>query len=367
MENNGGIMKAVVVDTINEYSVQSVDLDKPKTGELLIKMAATGVCHSDLSVINGTLPLPLPTLVGHEGAGIVEEVGEGVVDFQPGDHVVLSFIPVCGTCNECRNQRYVYCGAGEPHGLMIDRTARVHRKGTDLNVMQFLGCMAEYAVVPAISAIKIDQAIPLDRAALVGCGVMTGVGAVINAAKVPSGSSVVVFGCGGVGLSIIQGARLVAANPIIAVDIADNKLDMAKSFGATHTINGKQSDLMEEIMSLTNGGADYAFEAVGSSNLMEQCYNSIRFGGNAIIVGVAPMTEEIKINALMASMSGKTLKGTLYGDANPAVDFIRLLSLYQAGRLKLDEMISKRYSIDEAPQAFEDMTNNVNARGVIIY
>ena len=175
-------MKALVVNAVNEYAVEEVTLDPPKAGELKIKMKATGVCHSDLSVINGILPLPTPCVVGHEGAGIVEEIGEGVENFEVGDHVVLSFVPVCGECNDCTHNRPQFCSVGVGSGMMLDGTARVKRDGEGLNVMQFLGCMAEYAVVPAISAVKIDKSIPLDKAALVGCGVMTGVGAAINTA-----------------------------------------------------------------------------------------------------------------------------------------------------------------------------------------
>ena len=360
-------MKALVVKAVNDYSIEDVTLDPPKAGELKVKMKATGVCHSDLSVINGTLPLATPCVVGHEGAGIVEEVGEGVTNIAVGDHVVLSFVPVCGECNECHHQRPQFCTIGQPHGKMIDGTARVHLDGEELNVMQFLGCMAEYAVVPAISAIKIDKDIPFDKAALVGCGVMTGVGAAINTAKIEPGSSVVVYGCGGVGLSIIQGARLAGATKIIAVDLADNKLELAKKFGATDTINGSEGEPIFAVHEMTGGGADYAFEAVGVAALMEKTYESVRRGGTAVIVGVGKMTDSFPINALMASMGGKSLKGSFYGDANPAADFPRLLKLYQAGKLNLDELVTTTYSIDEAPQAFLDMENNLNARGVIVY
>ena len=310
-------MKAVVVKELDNYSVESVTLDPPKEGEVMVCMKATGVCHSDLSVINGTLPLGLPTVIGHEGAGIVEQVGPGVSNLQAGDHVVLSFVPVCGQCQECQNHRPYFCTI-------------------------------------------------LDKAALIGCGVMTGVGSVINSARVHPGASVAVYGCGGVGLSVIQGARLAGAGRIIAVDLAENKLEMASKFGATDLINSGSKDPVAGILELT-GGVDYAFEAVGIPRLMEQCYDSVRRGGTAVIVGVAPITEEMKINALMVSMSGKSLIGTLYGNANPAVDFPRLLNFYQRGKLNLDDMISRTYRIDEAPQAFEDMKNNLNARGVILY
>lgn len=361
-------MKAVVFRGEGKFGVEEVTLDPPKAGEVKIKMGATGVCHSDLSVINGVLPLPSPMVLGHEGAGTVAELGEGVTGLEVGDHVVLSFIPQCGTCTECRNGRFVFCEAGVPHGKMIDGTARVYdAAGEDLNVMQFLGCMAEEAVVPATACVKADASLPFDRAALIGCGVTTGVGAAFNTAKVTPGSTVAVFGCGGIGLSVIQGAKLSGAKQIIAVDLADNKLEMARSFGATDTINGGDGLAVMSIHEMTGGGVDFAFEAVGIPALMSATYDACRRGGTATIVGVGSLTESFPINALMVSMSGKTLKGSMYGDANPHVDFPMLIELYQQGKLNLDDMISATYTIDEAAKAFDDMQSNKNARGVITY
>lgn len=360
-------MKAVVVRETGNFSVEELTIDEPKKGELKIRMKATGVCHTDLSLIEGGLPLPLPCVIGHEGAGIVEQVGEGVSRFVEGDHVVLSYVPACGECSACHNHRPHLCTSGRMTGKMLDDTARVHSNGEDINVMQFLGCMAEFAVIPETSAIKIEKDIPLDKAALVGCAVMTGVGAAINTAKIEPGSSVVVFGCGGIGLSIVQGAKLAGANKIIAIDVADNKLAMAQNFGATHVINSGVDAPAEKIQELTGEGADYAFEAVGLPQLMEQAHACIRRGGTAIIVGIAALTDTVSFNALTLSMSAKTIKGCIYGDANPPVDFPRLLDLYKSGKLNLDDMVSQTYSIDEAPQAFEDMKNNTNARGVIVF
>jgi S-(hydroxymethyl)glutathione dehydrogenase/alcohol dehydrogenase len=361
-------MKAVVSLEQDKYSVEEVSLDGPKAGELLIDMAATGVCHSDVSVVNGTLPLPKPIVLGHEGAGVVAGIGKGVTGFEKGDHVVLSFNPACGSCSPCRRREPQFCSAGEPNGKMLDGTSRVKLRDQELGVMQFLGCMAEQAVVPAISAIKIDKSIPLDKAALVGCGVMTGVGAAINTAKVTPGSSVAVFGCGGVGLSIIQGARLAGAAQIIAIDLADNKLEMARGFGATHTVNAGQDNGILKCKELTGGeGVDFSFEAVGVPQLMIEANEAVRRGGTATIVGVGKLTDSVPFNALMLSMSGKTVKGCYYGDANVKDDFPKLLNLYQVGRLNLDDMVTTTYAIDEAPQAIEDLLGNKNARGVIVY
>jgi S-(hydroxymethyl)glutathione dehydrogenase/alcohol dehydrogenase len=360
-------MKATVCMEHGKIEVADVELDPPKAGEIRVKMGATGVCHSDLSVINGVLPLPPPIVLGHEGAGVVDELGAGVTGLAPGDHVVLSFIPCCGQCNDCLNLRPVFCSAGAPDGRMLDGTSRVRRGDKELGVMQFLGCMADYAVVPATAAVKIDPSIPFDKAALVGCGVMTGVGAAINTARVTPGSSCAVFGCGGVGLSIIQGCRIAGASRIIAVDVLDSKLELARGMGATDTVNGREGDATAKIAELTGGGADFAFEAVGVPALMEQTYRCIRRGGTATLVGAGPITESFPVNALLGSLSGRKLQGSLYGDANPHADFPRLLGLYRAGKLDLDGLVSQTYGIDDAPRAFEDMEKGVNARGVIVF
>lgn len=361
-------MKAMITREQDQYAVEEVTIDPPQAGELKIRMAATGVCHSDLSVINGNLPLPKPIVLGHEGAGIVAEIGAGVSGFEVGDHVVLSFTPACGTCHFCHIHEPQFCSANIPTGLMLDGTARVKQQGENLNVMQFLGCMAEYAVVPAISTVKIDKSLPLDKAALVGCGVTTGVGAAINTAGVTPGSSVAVFGCGGVGLSIVQGARLAGAATIIAIDLADHKLEMARKMGATETINGGSEDAVSKCKELTAGnGPDFTFEAVGIPDLMVQANNAARRGGTVTIVGVGKLTDSVPFNALLLSMEGKTVKGSYYGDTNFRADFPKLLGLYQAGRLNLDDMVTRTYTIDEAPQAFLDMEKALNARGVIVY
>jgi len=362
-------MKGVVTRESNQYAVEELSIDPPKAGELGIRMKATGVCHSDLSVINDTLPIPRPCVLGHEGAGVVEAVGDGVTGFAKGDHVVLSFTPTCGSCHFCKNKLPQFCANGLCFGPMMDGTVRVRDKDRkDMGVMQFLGCMAEQAVVPAVSAVKIDKSIPLDKAALVGCGVMTGVGAAINTAQVTPGSSVAVFGCGGVGLSVIQGCRLAGAATIIGIDLADHKLEMAKKFGATHVVNGGKQDAVEGVKALTAGlGADFTFEVVGIPALMLTAYGAARRGGTVVIVGVGKLTDSVPFNALTLSMDGKTIKGSYYGDANVHADFPKLLGLYQNGRLNLDDMVTRTYRIDQAQQAIGDLEKGLNARGVIVY
>ncbi len=360
-------MKAVVAKALNELTVEEVTLDEPKAGEVRVKIGATGVCHSDLSVLNGTIPMPMPMVLGHEGAGVVEKVGDGVTNVEVGDHVVLSFVPTCGSCYFCERSEFHFCSVGAPDGKMLDGTSRVHLGGDDLNTMQYLGCMAEYSVVPSMSVVRIDKNLPFAQAALVGCGVMTGVGAAIKTAQVIPGSSVAVFGCGGVGLSTIQGARLAGAKTIIAVDLNEDKLALAKEMGATHSVNAS-SDPVGPVREITNGiGVDYSFEVIGIPAVMAQAYGAARRGGTVCIVGLGKLTESVPMNAMLLSVEGKKTIGSFYGNANFRVDMPMLLDLYKGGKLDLDQMITKTYRIDEAPQAFADLESGVNARGVIVY
>ncbi len=360
-------MKAVVVDALNEFSVQEVTLDPPKSGEVRIRMVATGVCRSDLSVINGTIPMELPGVIGHEGAGIVAELGEGVKDLAIGDHVVLSFVPSCGECFYCEQEQAYLCAANKDcFGYMLDGTTRLHRGDEDLRVMTQLGCMAQECIAPAISCIRIEEDIPMTSAALIGCGVMTGVGAALNAAQVQPGTTAVIFGCGGIGLSAIQGARIAGASQVVAVDTLDHKLAMARTFGATHTAS--LEGIQEFILELTGGrGADYCFEAVGKAELMQIAEAATRPGGVCTIIGLGNMEDQFVLNPFMLPLMAKRIQGTMYGNCNPATDFPRLLDYYRSGELDLDGMVTKTYTIDEAPQAFADLQAGDNARGVILF
>ncbi|MBI5618064.1 MAG: Zn-dependent alcohol dehydrogenase [Gammaproteobacteria bacterium] len=360
-------MKAVVANKLNEYAVVNVDLDPPKAGEVMIKMKATGVCHSDLSVINGTIPSPFPVVLGHEGAGIVEQVGEGVTHVKPGDHVCISFIPNCGTCYFCEHQEPYLCSGAKQDGNLFDGTTRVHKDGQRIFVMSFVGIMAEYAVVPSSCVIAIDKSIDFKAAALVGCGVTTGVGAVIRTAQVEPGSTVAVFGCGGVGLNVVQGARIAGAKQIIAVDLSAEKMEMAKTFGATHVVDPK-ADFVKQIQALTNGiGVDYAFDVVGYSKVIEQCFKCTRRNGTSVLVGVGRLDDRFSLNAAILPFTAKTIKGCFYGSANFKVDFPMYLDLYRAGKLELDRLVTKTYDLADAPQAFEDLEKGVNMRGVIVH
>ena len=360
-------MKAVVAHEVNKFSVVDVDLDSPKVGEVLVKMQATGVCHSDLSIINGTIRWKLPSVLGHEGAGIVEQVGEGVTHVKPGDHVVLSFVPNCGECFNCLRAEPHLCRQNKPHGGLLDGTSRVRMNGEEIAVMSFLGNMAEYCVVPEACVVTIDKRYDFKAAALVGCGVTTGVGAAIKTAEVKPGSTVAVFGCGGVGLNVIQGARIAGAAKIIAVDLSVEKMQMARAFGATDNVSGN-GDSVKEILDMTGGiGVDYAFEVVGNAKLVEACVKATRANGTTVLVGVGRSDDRFSFNAMVLPFTAKTIKGCMYGSANFKVDFPMYLELYQQGRLDLDRLITRTYSIDEAPEAFADLESGKNARGVIVY
>jgi len=361
--------KAVLCREHNKpVAVEQISIDAPKRGEVTVKLGACGVCHSDLSAINGTIALPLPLVLGHEGAGVVEEVGEGVTDLAPGDHVIFSFIYMCGKCRFCVAGRPVLClEQGKALTTPLEGTTRAHdAKGAPLGIFSGCGAMAEYATVSAENLIKIDPKIPLDCAALVGCGVTTGVGAVFNTAKVEPGSSVAVFGCGGVGLSVIQGALIAGARRIIAIDTLAPKLEMARKFGATDTIVFNE-DPVKEVKKITAGGPDYAFECVGSGELAATAYRAIRRGGLAVVVGVAKPSDSTAIRTMTLPFEEKTITGSYFGSCVPRVDFPRMLALYMAGRLKLDELITRRYPIAEASQAFADLQAGKNARGVIVF
>ena len=363
--------RAVICRELNKpVVVETISVDGPQRGEVTVKIAACGVCHSDLSATNGTIALPPPLVLGHEGAGEVVEVGEGVTGLAVGDHVVASFVYMCGSCRFCSAGRPVLCL--EQHKALTtprEGTPRTRdANGQPLGIFSGCGVMAEFATMSVENVVKIDPKIPLDRAALVGCAVTTGVGAVFNTARVEPGATVAVFGCGGVGLNAIQGAAIAGAGRILAIDTIDAKLEMAKKFGATDVLKvAPGQDPTREIKKLTGGGPDYAFECVGSGALAEFAYKAIRRGGKAVIVGVARATDAASFKPMTMVFEEKSLQGSYFGSCVPRIDFPRMLHLYMAGKLKLDELITKRYKIEEAPQAFADLESGKNARGVIVF
>ncbi len=363
--------RAVICRELNQpVVVEDIAVDGPKRGEATVRLGACGVCHSDLSATNGTIPMPPPLVLGHEAAGEVVEVGEGVTALAAGDHVVSSFIYMCGKCRFCSLGRPVLClEQGKAITTLPDGSLRTRDgKGGFLNVFSGCGVMAEYATLHVDNLVKIDPKIPYDRAALVGCAVTTGVGAVFNTAKVTPGSSVAVFGCGGVGLNVIQGARIAGAQRIVAIDSIEAKLEMAKKFGATDVLAAQAGeDSAKQIKKLTAGGADYAFECVGSGELAAAAYRAIRRGGLAVVVGVAKPADTTSVRTMTLPFEEKTLTGSYFGSCVPRIDFPRMLGLYLGGKLMLDELITRRYSIAEAPQAFADLETGRNARGVIVF
>jgi len=364
-------MKAAVlsaVDTPLEVR-DDIEIASPKAGELRVRVVASGVCHSDLSVQNGTIPLPLPMILGHEGAGIVEEVGEGVETLAVGDHVVLSFVPSCGECYTCLHGQPYLCetSRGQAAGGQLDGTTRLTSGGAPLHQMACLGTYGPQAIVPAISAVKIPDDVPLDIAALIGCGVLTGVGAALNTAQIEPGDTVAVIGCGGVGLNVIQGARIAGASKIIAVDMLPSKLEMATEFGATHTVNAGDGDPVEAVKAVTDGrGADVSFEVIGLGPTMEQAIDMVRPGGQVILVGVPRLDVMLNLNAAFTFLYlAKTIKGCWYGSSDVKSDVPKLLDLWHSGQLKLKELISKEITVDQVNQAFADMQAGTVARSVI--
>ena len=362
------MVKAAVMWSFNEpLKIDSIRLKDPRANEVVVKVVASGVCHSDLSVVKMVLPIPPPCVLGHEGAGIVEEVGSGVKDLKPGDHVVLSWVENCGKCHYCTSGNDHLCDTGI-RSSMAGQEAVFEKDGVDISRMAGVASFAERTVVRATACVKIDQSVPLDRACLVGCGVMTGVGAAINTAQVRPGETVAVFGCGGVGLNVIQGAALCGASRIIAVDLVDSKLELARQFGATDLVNGKKTDAVDAVKSLTSGlGVDYAFEVIGIPAAIQQAFSSLKRGGKAIIVGVPRLGEEVSVPAWSFPLEGKAIVGSLYGSAKMHRDMPRLIDLYMQKRLKIDELISRRIKLEDVNAAFDAMEKGEVARSVIVY
>jgi NDMA-dependent alcohol dehydrogenase len=361
---------AVLYEAKQPLRVEDVELDGPRDGEVLVRIGAAGVCHSDYHFMNGDIPIGLPCVLGHEGAGVVEEVGRGVTAIRPGDHVVLLFRAGCGRCEFCSRGRPALCwmaGQLRSTGRLLDGTSRLRRG--DAEIKHFLGvsCFAERTVVPEQGVVRIPEDVSLEVAALVGCAVMTGVGAVMNTARVTPGAPVLVVGAGGIGLNCIMGATLVGAHPIIAADLVDAKLETAMEFGATHAVNAGARDLVEAVRELTGGeGVDFSFEAIGSPRAMAQAFQAVRRGGVATAVGIAPFGSELSINAGELVYQEKTLQGSYYGSTRPHADMPRLLDLYRAGRLPLDRLISRRYPLERVNEAYDALLAGEVARSVLV-
>jgi len=349
-----------------------IEVEAPHAGEVKIRFGASGVCHSDLSMQNGTMFPNCPIVLGHEGAGVIEEVGEGVTSVAVGDHVVVSWVPQCGECFFCKRGEGYLCKTADPSlasGGLLDGTPRFTSGGAPLQQMAATGSFSEVAIIPTIGAVKIDDDVPMKVAALIGCGVLTGVGAAINTADIKPGDTVAVVGCGGVGLNVIQGARIAGASRIIAVDMNETKLQMAKEFGATDVINASDGDPVGKVMGLTEErGADVSFEVIGLQQTIDQVITMTRRGGEVVLVGVPKMDAMVQIPAFLGLvLQGKTIKGCWYGSSNTHEDIPKLVALYKSGELKLDELISRTITLDEVNEAFDAMATGEVARSVIVY
>jgi len=359
-------MKAAVLREVGQpLTIEDVQIDGPGPSEVLLRTAAAGVCHSDLHFIEGLYPTKMPIVLGHESAGVVEEVGSLVRHVEPGDHVITCLSVFCGHCEHCLSGYPSRCGGretdrqeGEPPRLS---------KG-DEEVLQFahLSSFAEHMLIHENALVKIREDMPLDRAALIGCGVMTGVGAVFRTAKVEPGSTVVVIGCGGVGLSAVNGAQMAGASRVIAVDLVPSKLELAKRFGATDCINGGEGDPVEQVRDMTDGGVDYSFEAIGLKVTAEQSWRMLRPGGTATIIGMIPVGTVVEIHG-PDFLSERKIQGSNMGSNRFRFDMPKFVDFYLDGRLKLDDLLSKHIRLEEVNEAFEFMKTGEVARQVIMF
>jgi alcohol dehydrogenase len=350
--------------------IEEVDLAPPGHGEILVKIGAAGLCHSDLSVINGDRPRPMPMALGHEAAGTVEELGEGVTDLRRGDHVVLVFVPSCGHCAPCAEGRPALCepgAAANGAGTLLSGARRLTRNGQIIN--HHLGCsvFAEYATVSRRSVVKIDPELPFDEAALFGCAVLTGVGAVVNTGQVKAGASVAVIGLGGVGLASVLGARAAGARHIIAVDLSDAKLDLAKSLGATHAFNAGNPDCQEQIRTLTSGGVEFAFELAGSVRALDLAYRITRRGGTTVTAGLPPPTATFALPPVNLVAEERTVKGSYIGTCVPSRDIPRYIELYRQGRLPVDRLMSGRLKLEDINLGFDLLHEGKAVRQVVVF
>ena len=344
-------------------------LEPPRRGEVLVRVAAAGVCHSDVHLADGLLGEGRwPMVLGHEGAGVVEAVGDGVVELAPGDHVAFCFVPACGNCGPCRSGRRTLCQTASASllaGTLLDGTSRL--RGLDGTVLQhglMVACFAGHAVVPVAGAVPLPGSIPLWQAALLGCGVVTGIGAV-NRARPRVGSSVCVIGCGGVGLQVVAGARLAGAGTIIAIDLDQSKLELALRRGATHAVNAADADVVERVQALAGDGVDYAFEVVGSARTIRQAWDVLAPGGTATVVGVSPRGVEVALPAI-DFLSEKTITGCYYGSGDVNTAIAELTRLIADGRLDLAEVVSDLIGLDDVQAALQRLRQGQGARSVIV-
>ena len=356
-------MKAAVMYGVGQpLVIEDVEVDEPRAGEVLIKTSASGVCHSDLHFMEGSYPTAVPIVLGHESAGVVEKVGPGVTRVQPGDRVVIAFVTSCGNCDFCVTGKPFLCSGSAKLG----RGDRLKLNGNPIPQFANMSAFAEYQLVSENACVRVPDGVPMEAAALVGCSVMTGVGAVSNTAKVPVGSTVAVIGCGGVGLNVIQGAALAGAARIIAIDVFENKLAAARQFGATDVIDASQDDPVGKVLGMTGGGVDFAFEAIGLAKTAEQCFNMTKAGGRAVVVGMIPVTQMVSVPGAMF-LREKGIIGSFYGSTRQTHDMPWLMELYRQKRLKIDELITRRYRLGEINEAYDALKKGEVNRSVLLF
>lgn len=349
--------------------VLEVDLEDPGPGEVLVEVRAAGLCHSDLSAIDGTRPWPLPLVLGHEAAGVVRVLGPGVRGLAEGDHVVFSFVPMCGTCRFCTQGKPHLCELGvqaNREGRLLTGFRRFSLEGRPLHHHLGVAGFSQYTVAAQESLVPIPRDIPLQVAALFGCAVATGVGAVVNTARVEEGASVAIFGLGGVGLAAVLGAVLAGAYPIVAVDLLPQKLELARSLGATHAVDAREGDAAEAVRELTGGGVDYAFETAGAAEAMLLAYRATRRGGVTVTVGLPHPERILNLQAVSLTAEERTLKGSYMGSSNPRRDLPRFLSLYRSGRLPVDRLLSRTLRLEEINEGFERLAQGEVVRQVVV-
>ena len=356
--------------TSKPLAIEQVELDDPGYGEVLVRIAAAGLCHSDLSVIDGNRPRPTPMVLGHEAAGVVEKLGPGVDDLMVGDHVVMVFVPSCGHCLPCAEGRPALCepgAAANGAGTLLSGQRRLHRNGADVHHHLGVSAFGDHATVSRRSLVKVDKELPLEEAALFGCAVLTGVGAVINTAKVSAGTSVAVVGLGGVGLSSLLGAVAVGARRIVAVDLSDDKLGLARQLGATDTFNPGNAGAIDEIKSATSGGVEFAFEMAGSVRAMELAYKITRRGGTTVTAGLPPPDHTFALPQVNLVAEERTVKGSYIGTCVPARDLPRYIELYRRGRLPVDRLMSGRLKLEEINLGFDRLREGQAVRQVVTF
>jgi alcohol dehydrogenase len=373
-------IRAAVLETIGApqpfdenrpLTIEELELDPPGDHEVLVQIRAAGLCHSDLSVIDGNRPRPVPMALGHEAAGVVKAVGAGVTDLSPGDHVVTVFVPSCGHCSPCAEGRPALCepaAVANNAGTLVGGEHRLHRAdGTPVNHHLGVSAFADHAVVSRHSLVRIDPDLPFHHAALFGCAVLTGVGAAINSADIKAGQTVAVIGLGGVGLNSVLGALVAGAGQVIAIDLDEDKLAMARSLGASAGINAADEDCVSQVKALTNGGVDCAIEMAGSEKALELAYQLTRRGGTTVTGGLAHPDRKVSIQQVSLVAEERTLKGSYVGSCVPVRDVARYVSLFRQGRLPVDKLLSDTLTLDEINEGFERLANGKAIRQVILF